>query len=385
MNFSTGKILATISLCAVLGASCGGSSTPFEPAVTDSLYTRYQLDKINLPEGFEISVFAEVPNARSMCWGEKGTLFVGNRRGSEVYAVVDKDNDGKADTVYTIASGLTMPNGVAFREGSLYVAEISRILRYDNIESNLSQPPTPVVVYDQFPNKAHHGWKFIAFGPDGKLYVPVGAPCNICNEADSIYATITRMNPDGSGLEIYAKGIRNTVGFTWHPETQEMWFTDNGRDQMGDDIPHDELNHAPAAGLHFGFPFCHQGNTPDPEFGQEFPCDQFIAPKQFLGPHVAALGLRFYTGSQFPETYKNKLFIAQHGSWNRSTPIGYRVMMATLSGNKVTKYEEFATGWLQNESEVIGRPVDIELMKDGSMLVSDDEKGAIYRISYKGK
>ncbi len=346
------------------------------------LYNKYHLDKIILPQGFSISLYAEVPNARSMCWGANETLFVGNRNGDKVFAVKDDNNDGKADRVITIASGLNTPNGVAFRKGSLYVAEINRILRFDNIEDNLANPPKPVVVTDKFPDKTHHGWKYIAFGPDDKLYVPVGAPCNVC-EADSIFSTIARMNPDGSNIEIYAKGIRNTVGFAWHPQTKELWFTDNGRDEMGDDQPFDELNYAPQKGMHFGFPYCHQGNIPDPEFGKGKNCTDYSAPARSLAPHIAALGMAFYTGGKFPESYNNQIFIAEHGSWNRSTPLGYRISLAKLEGNKVTDYSTFASGWLQKDGTVLGRPVDVKVAKDGALLVSDDYAGAIYRIVYK--
>ena len=347
----------------------------------DTALVSLGLDKVKLPPGFSMSIFAKVPNARSMAWGDKGTLFAGNRDQDKVYAIVDANQDGKADSVFVIDEKLTMPCGVAFRNGSLYVAEVSRILRYDNIESRLSNPPDPVVVYDKYPTESHHGWKYIAFGPDGKLYVPVGAPCNVCEKKDPVYASITRMNPDGTGMEVYASGVRNSVGFAWHPETAELWFTDNGRDNMGDDVPNCELNHAPKAGMHFGFPYCHQGNVPDPEFGKGHKCEDYTAPAQLMGPHVAPLGMRFYTGTMFPAEYKNRIFIAQHGSWNRSAPIGYRVMMATVEGGKVVKYEPFADGFLQG-TEVLGRPVDVEIAKDGALLVSDDEKGLIYRITY---
>jgi len=347
----------------------------------DTALVSLGLDKVKLPPGFSLSIFAKVPNARSMAWGDNGTLFAGNRDQDKVYAIVDANQDGKADSVFVIDEKLTMPCGVAFRNGSLYVAEVSRILRYDNIESRLSNPPDPVVVYDKYPTESHHGWKYIAFGPDGKLYVPVGAPCNVCEKKDSVYASITRINPDGTGMEVYASGVRNSVGFAWHPETGELWFTDNGRDNMGDDVPNCELNHAPKSGMHFGFPYCHQGNVPDPEFGKGHKCEDYTAPAQLMGPHVAPLGMRFYTGSMFPAEYKNRIFIAQHGSWNRSAPIGYRVMMATVEGGKVVKDEPFADGFLQG-TEVLGRPVDVEIAKDGALLVSDDEKGLIYRITY---
>jgi glucose/arabinose dehydrogenase len=316
-----------------------------------------------------------------MTLSPEGVLFVGTRE-SRVYAVVDTNKDYKADNVITIASGLNSPNGVAFRNGSLYVAEISKVWRYDNIENNLNNPPDPVLISDGFPTDGHHGWKFIAFGPDNKLYVPVGAPCNIClRDNDERYASIMRMNPDGSELEVFAHGIRNTVGFTWHPGTQELWFTDNGRDMLGDNVPPDELNRAPSAGLHFGYPFVHGGDIPDPEFGESVDINQYVKPVQKLGPHVAALGMRFYTGNMFPEEYRNQIFIAEHGSWNRSKKIGYRVMLVKLNGNEAVSYEPFAEGWLQGDA-VSGRPVDVLVMPDGSMLVSDDYGGVIYRIIY---
>jgi glucose/arabinose dehydrogenase len=348
-----------------------------------ALFKKYRLDKIQLPPGFKISVFAEVPNARSMAWGEKGNLFVGNRDGDKIYAVRDTNNDGKADRIFTIAKNLDMPCGVAFRNGNLYVAEISRILRFDQIEDHLKDPPEPVIINDKLPTAKHHGWKFIAFGPDDKLYVPVGAPCNICNEKDSIYASICTMQPDGSGLEIFAKGIRNSVGFDWHPVTKELWFTENGADNLGDDLPADELNNAPIKGLHFGFPFCHQGDTKDKEFGDKKDCKDCTPPAQNLGPHVAALGMRFYTGNMFLPDYKNQIFIAEHGSWNRTKKIGYRISLVRLENNKVVQYLPFATGWLQPDDEVIGRPADVIVAADGALLVSDDKAGVIYRIIFE--
>lgn len=345
------------------------------------------LESIELPEGFVIEVYAEqVKNARSLERSPGGTIFVGTRGEGKVYALRDTDGDYVADEQFTIAEDLKMPNGVAFRDGNLYVAEVSRILRFDNIEENLADPPEPVVINDDYPTETHHGWKFIDFGPDGKLYVPVGAPCNICESENEIFASITRINPDGSEREIVHRGIRNTVGFTWHPVTGELWFTDNGRDWMGDDKPTDELNRAPREGLHFGYPYCHEGDLPDPEFGAGRSCSEFTPPVQKLGPHVAALGVEFYTADQFPEKYKNQIFIAEHGSWNRSDKIGYRVTMVTLDGNEATSYEPFAYGWLEPESnDVWGRPVDLEFLPDGSMLVSDDYADAIYRISYQGE
>ncbi len=341
------------------------------------------VEKIKLPSGFTISIYTgDVPGARSMALSPAGTLFVGTRDEGKVYAIRDLNHDGRADQVIIIARGLNMPNGVAFRDGALYVAEVSRVLRFDNIEARLENPPQPVVVNDSFPRDRHHGWKFIRLGPDGKLYVPVGAPCNICEPGDERYASILRMNPDGSGLEVFARGIRNTVGFDWHPGTRELWFTDNGRDMLGDDRPPDELNYAPQKGMHYGFPYCHGSNIADPEFGRKHNCSEFTPPAIELGPHVASLGMRFYTGTMFPPEYRNQIFIAEHGSWNRTRPIGYRVTLVQLQGNRAVKYEVFAEGWLEGERPW-GRPVDVQVMPDGALLVSDDYAGAIYRIAYR--
>ena len=354
------------------------------PAITEKS-AGLPLQSIKLPPGFAISVYAEVDNARSMALSPGGTLFVGNRNEDKVYAVRDTDGDSKADKRWVIASGLNMPNGVAFKDGDLYVAEVSRILRFKDIENRLSNPGKPEVIYDKYPTETHHGWKYIAFGPDGKLYVPVGAPCNICESEQPIYASITRMNSDGSGMEIFANGIRNTVGFTWHPETKALWFTDNGRDMMGDDIPPCEFNSAPQAGMHFGYPYCHGGTIKDPEFGNKKPCADFTKPVQNLNAHVAPLGVKFYTGSMFPAQYKNQAFIAEHGSWNRTKKSGHLVSLVKLENGKSVGYETFAEGWLNHDTqEVWGRPVDILVMPDGSMLVSDDKGGMIFRITYKG-
>lgn len=344
-----------------------------------------RLSTIKVPEGFKVSIFADnVENARSMTRGANGTIFVGTRDNDKVFALVDNDGDGIAEEQHVIAKGLSTPNGVAFKDGSLYVAEIGRILRFDDIEAHLTDPPKYEVVTESYPTDKHHGWKYIGFGPDGKLYVPVGAPCNICESEDSIYASMTRINADGTGREIFSKGIRNSVGFDWHPETGELWFTDNGRDRLGDDIPADELNHAPKKGMHFGYPYCHQGDILDPELGEGHQCSEFTPPAQKLGPHVAALGMKFYTGSMFPAEYRHDVFIAEHGSWNRSTPIGYRVMRVKMENGKASGYEPFAEGWLGADGKAWGRPVDILELPDGSILVSDDFANVIYRISYEG-
>lgn len=340
-----------------------------------------RLDAVRLPPGFSIDLYAGgIKNARSLAQSDAGVIFVGNRSEDKVYALVDNDSDYKADEKIVIAEGLNMPNGVAFKDGALYVTELSRVLRFDNIDERLKNPPEPVVVYDGFPGDTHHGWKFTAFGPDGKLYVPVGAPCNVCERGDP-YASITRINPDGTGFEIIARGVRNTVGFDWHPETGVLWFTDNGRDWMGDDKPPDELNRAPEPGMHFGFPYCHGEGIKDPKYGDR-DCGRFQAPEIELGPHVAALGMRFYTGDMFPQKYRNNIFIAEHGSWNRSVPIGYRITLVTLEGSQAVKYEVFAEGW-RHEGNTWGRPVDLLVLSDGSLLVSDDKAGAVYRIFFK--
>jgi glucose/arabinose dehydrogenase len=365
-------------------------------AISPQTTQKPPLDQIKLPQGFVIQLYADgVPNARQMALGDKGTLFVGSRTARRVYAVVDRDGDKKADQVYTIATGLASPSGLAFRDGALYVGDISRVLRYDGIESKLESPPQPVIVSDKLPKETHHGWKYLAFGPDGMLYVPVGAPCNICDRTgeDERFATITRMKADGAGQEIFARGIRNTVGFDWHPQTRELWLAENGRDEMGDNVPPDELLRAYKPGLHFGFPFCHGGDTPDPEFGAKRPCSEFEPPAMKLGAHVAAIGMKFYTGRMFPEEYRNQIFIAEHGSWNRSEPQGYRIMLVKLKGNKAVSYTPFAEGWLRGTrssrgsrtiADAWGRPADVLVMPDGSMLIADDEAGVVYRITYKG-
>jgi len=351
-------------------------------AASAGLKEKLMLMAIQLPPGFTIDLYSgDVPGARSMAVSPSGVLFVGSRQVGRVYAVVDRDGDQRADQVYTIAEGLNAPNGVALWEGDLYVAEIGRILRFRQIETNLEKPAPPEVVYDQYPEDPRHGARFIRWGPDGKLYVPVGAPCNVCLNDNPIFASITRIDRDGSGFEIFAHGVRNTVGFDWHPETGDLWFTDNGRDWLGEDIPPDELNRADSKGLDFGFPYCHGGTIADPQFGGFKPCRQFTSPAATLGPHVAALGMRFYKGTMFPEEYQGQIFIAEHGSWNREEKIGYRLMLVRLQGDRVVSYEPFARGWLLRGSEW-GRPVDVELLPDGSLLVSDDQNGAVYRIAY---
>ncbi len=341
------------------------------------------IETIQLPPGFEITVFAEnINNARSLALGDEGTLFVGTRSEGKVYAIT---HDGKkARQVYTIASDLKMPNGVAFRQGSLYVAEVSRVLRFDAIESQLQKPPKPAIVTQNYPGETHHGWKFIRFGPDGKLYVPIGAPCNICDRGDP-YASITRIDVKQADAkpEIIARGIRNTVGFDWHPQTGELWFTENGRDMLGDDVPPEELNRLGKTGQHFGYPYCHAGNIGDPEFGRMRKCEEFVAPEAIFQAHSAALGMRFYNGNLFPGKYRNRIIIAQHGSWNRSTKVGAQLITVDVSKAGSPVVEVFAKGWLQSNNKSWGAPVDVLVMPDGALLVSDDQADAIYRISYR--
>lgn len=398
VTLSSAVLLIAASIVSCAGNTPQGDEQTAVPAanepIADSLPLREMqltanaslpepLNAIRLPEGFHIDTYAKVDGARSMALSDNGILYVGTM-GKKVYAVVDENKDGKSDQVYTVAKNLNTPNGVAWKNGHLYIATISSILKLENIDERLASPPAPVTVYDKYPTDRHHGWKFIAFGPDEKLYVPVGAPCNICESKNPVYASITRMNADGSGMEIFAKGVRNTVGFTWHPETKHLWFTDNGRDNMGDNMPADELNTAPASGMHFGYPYCHQGDTPDPEFGKGKSCGDYVAPVQNLTPHGAALGLRFNTGSHFPASFKNALLIAEHGSWNRSEPIGYRIGMVQLDASgKSTGFTTFADGWLQPGGKVLGRPVDVQFLQDGSMLISDDYSNLIYRVTYK--
>lgn len=340
--------------------------------------------QIKLPPGFHLSMYTgQVPNARSLALGEDGTVYVGTTNAGKVYAVRDENRDGVGERVYTLATGLNLPNGVAVLDGDLYVAEIPRILKYPKIAGRLDHPPRPETVYAGYPDDVHHGWKYLRVGPDRKLYAPVGAPCNICRPERDIYATLTRLDADGRNFEIYARGIRNTVGFDWHPDTGELWFTDNGRDWLGDDLPPEELNQAVRAGQHFGYPHCHGKDISDPEFGKGKSCAEFTPPAWTFPAHTAGLGIRFYTGNQFPPDYKGQLFVAQHGSWNRSEPQGYRLMAVRFEDGKPVADQIFAEGWLRRDGKVLGRPVDILQMPDGALLVSDDLTGVIYRIVYR--
>lgn len=363
---------------AAMPAAASPAAAPTAPAAPAKA-----LSGLKLPKGFQIAVYADkVESARELAVTASGLVFVGSRKAGKVYALVDADKDGVAEKVVTVAEGLNNPIGVALLNGALYVGEISRIIKFDDIEKTYASKPAYKVVKGDLPTETWHGEKYIKAGPDGKLYIPIGAPCNVCDKEDDAHSKIWRMNPDGSNWELYARGVRNTVGFTWHPVTKEMWFTDNGRDEMGDNMPSCELNVAPKPGMHFGFPYCHGGVLPDPQFGKGKSCDAYTPPVAALGPHVAPLGLAFYTGTQFPEQYRNQLLIAEHGSWNRSSKIGYQVRLITLYGNKLVSDTPFIEGFLQNE-EVSGRPVDIAMMPDGSILVSDDHAHKVYRVTYR--
>ena len=346
------------------------------------------LDDIVLPPGFEISIYAEnVPGARSLTIGNQGIVFVGTRGDGNVYALIDANGDNYAESVRYIATGWNNPNGVAFYNGDLYVAELNRIRRFIDIENTLDNPTWEMVTQD-FPSETHHAWKFITFGPDDKLYVPVGVPCDLCRMNENRYGVILQMDADGSNVQVYARGIRNTVGFDFDPETGELWFTDNGTDSLGDNVPADELNHAPFAGLHFGFPYCHGGDVVDRTYGSADACDIYEPPAVQIPAHVAALGMRFYTGEMFPEEYQNQIFIAEHGSRSRSVPDGYRISLIRFDEETgEPTYNLFATGWLYGTSnnDVSGRPVDVLVMPDGALLVSDDYADVVYRISYVGE
>ena len=348
--------------------------------------TTRELNRIKLPPGFSIEAYAtDVKSARSMAVSPGGVVYVGSRvLGGDVTALVDTNRDGKADAKYVVAKDLYGPMGMAYKDGDLYIGLVKGVVKLKDIDSHLANPPKPVDVNLNLPSDLAHGHKYIRFGPDGWLYIPVGAPCNVCERDWTKYACMMRMKPDGSNLEQYAQGIRNTVGFDWHPITKELWFTDNGRDWLGDNLPPDELNCAPRKGMNFGYPYRYGANVKDPQFGAKRPNDAEFTPCRVpLGPHVAALGMRFYTGDMFPPEYKNQVFIAEHGSWNRSTPLGYRITCVKFPEGRQPVYEVFADGFLSKAGIPFGRPADICQMADGSLLVSDDFGHTIYRIAYK--
>jgi glucose/arabinose dehydrogenase len=363
---------------------------PFAPHMTGRSAKDLPLDKLKVPAGFKVEVWAEgIPEARSLALGDKGTVFVSNRLAKNVYAVVDK---GGTREVMTVLKGLNAPNGIVFSKGTLFVAERDRITRYDGIEGNLDNPPAPKVVVDNLDptNQAGHFWKYLALGPDGKLYFNIGAPGNIVMPS-YMQASVMRVNPADGKLETVALGVRNSVGITFNPKTKEVWFTNHGRDWLGDDSPNDTLHRVSLAGKavpNFGYPFCHQGDTIDPDYGKNRSCNEFAKPALKLGTHIAPLGVKFYTGKMFPAEYQNTMFIAMHGSWNRQPKQGYNIMHVTFDASGNPKMRPFLTGFLQDEKAdppMWGRPVDILQMKDGSLLFSDDYNGIIYRISYAKK
>jgi glucose/arabinose dehydrogenase len=361
-------------------AAIGVPLAPIAPPPIPTAADKLPIEKLKAPKGFKIELYAAgVGNARTLRQGDKGTVFVGSRLLDKVYAIVDK---GEKREVKPIYSGLYRPNGLAFKDGVLYIAELSRISKVEKIEDNLDNPPKPVVIYDDLPKDEAHGWKFLTIGPDDKLYFEVGAPCNICMPSPA-HAQIRRINLDGSGAEVVARGIRQIVGMDFSPITKQLYFTENSRDWLSEDIPEDKLNRLTQPGKdNFGYPYCHQGNIADQEFGWGHSCDEFTKPIALLGPHTAALGMRFYTGDMFPSEYRNAIFIARHGSWNRTKKIGGDIVVAKLSEDGAVKsIEPFITGFIENNNYV-GRPADVEFVKDGSMLISDDFNGAVYRVTY---
>jgi glucose/arabinose dehydrogenase len=358
---------------------------PFAPHMTGRASKDLPVDKLKVPAGFKVEVWADgIPEARSLALGDKGTVFVSNRLAKNVYAVVDK---GGTREVKTLLTGLNAPNGIVFSKGTLYVAERDKITRYDGIEGNLDSPPAPKVVIDGLDPQTQpgHFWKFLAMGPDGKLYYNVGAPGNIVMPS-YFQAAIWRVDPKTGISDEYVRGVRNSVGFDWNPQTKQLWFTNHGRDWVNDDMPNDTLHRASRKGMDFGYPYCHQGDFLDPEFGKGRSCKDFDPPAAKLGAHIAPLGMRFYTGKMFPAEYRNNIFIAMHGSWNRSTKQGYNITRVIVDASgKVTKMEPFLTGFLQDEKAdppMWGRPVDVLQLKDGSLLFSDDYNGILYRVSY---
>ncbi|MXY55006.1 MAG: sorbosone dehydrogenase family protein [Gammaproteobacteria bacterium] len=332
--------------------------------------------------GFSLAVYTdEVPNARQMAESESGVLFVGTRRAGRVYAVVPAP-EGPPEVV-TLAKGLTMPSGLALSGGDLYVAALDRVLRYPDIEATFRRSPKPEIVTDALPDRYHHGWKYLSVGPDGFLYVPVGAPCNICKSDDERFASILRMDPISGETTVYAHGVRNSVGMAWHPATNELWFTDNGRDMMGDDLPPEEVNRVRKAGAHYGYPYIHGSAIPDPEFGDGHDPSDYVPPEVEIQAHAAAIGMDFYTGGKFGSDYANALFIAEHGSWNRSSKVGYRVSVVRFVDEKPV-YLPFVDVWLEGQ-RASGRPADVLAARDGSLLVSDDQGGRIYRVTRDSK
>ncbi|MDT8364618.1 MAG: PQQ-dependent sugar dehydrogenase [Nitrosomonas sp.] len=337
------------------------------------------LEKINLPPGFTISVWAQAADARTMTLGDNGTVFVGSRSAGKVYAVTQNNGERR---VRVIADKLKEPTGVTFLDGALYVSAPGHVLRFSDIEQNLESPTDPEQIPVTLFDKNKHGPGYFAAGPDGRLYLSVIAPCNVCETAPDQFALIASMLPDGSNLEIFARGVRHSVGFDWHPISKTLWFSDISRNWMGDNLPPDELNHAPQKAMHFGFPYCHGSIVLDPKFGAKRGCEKFTAPALDLDPHVRPMGVRFYTGNLFPEQYHQQIFVAEYGSWNRREKTGYQIESLQIKDGQAINKQIFASGWLSQDNEAWGRPVDLLIMPDGAMLVSDDLAGVIYRIDY---
>jgi len=356
---------------------------PMAGKMTVTPASEIPIDKLKLPPGFKIEVWATgMPGARAMARGDNGKIYIGTRAIGRVYELSD---NGKERSSRVVVDKLVQPAGVAFKNGSLYVMAINKVLRYDGIEKNPTVAPVDLTAKFNLPPEQHHNWKYIAFGPDGKLYVPFGAPCNICELPTPEYAQIRRYNPDGSGMEVLATGVRNSVGFDWHPTTKQLWFTNHGRDWMGDDKPNDTLSRMQKTGLNYGFPHCHQGNMPDDVIKKDNPCAGVEQPVALMGPHSAVMGMKFYTGNMFPAEYKNAAFVARKGSWNRNQKIGYDVVMVKSSADgKNAKVTPFITGFMNPADQSFwGRPAYLLQMPDGSMLISDEQLGAIYKVTYK--
>ncbi len=340
------------------------------------------LQNIKVPQGFHISIYARnVPGARQMALGKNGVVYVGTRTGN-VYAVLPEKNFSEAREVITLAKNLDAPNGVAVRDGDLYVAEISRILRYDNIAEHLKNSEKPAVAVSHLSKQTRHAPRVIHFGPDGLLYVSIGMPCNTCLPANKHLGSIIRMQANGKDKQVFAKGIRNSVGFAWSPKTNILWFSDNGQDWLGNNLPPDEINRAPSMVMNFGFPYFYGNNVPAPKYGTMRSSKGMTPPVYDLPAHVAPLGIMFYSGNMFPKKYRNQLFVAEHGSWNRSSKVGYQVVSLQIKNAKVISAKPFASGWLQKQN-FWGRPVALLQLPDGSLLISDDYAGVIYRIRYK--
>jgi glucose/arabinose dehydrogenase len=366
-----------------MGADMANSTlAPLAGKMTATPVSDIPINKLKLPPGFKIEVWATgMPGARAMALGDNGKVYIGTRAIGRVYEVTD---NGKERTSRVVVDKLVQPAGVAFNNGSLYVMAIDKVLRFDGIDKNASVTPVDLTAKFNLPPNQHHNWKYIAFGPDGKLYVPFGAPCNICEPPTAEYAQIRRYNPDGSGMEVLATGVRNSVGFDWHPTTKQLWFTNHGRDWMGDNTPNDTLNLMSKTGLNFGFPYCHQGNLPDNLITKANACQGVEQPVALMGPHVATMGIKFYTGNMFPPEYKNAALIARKGSWNRNQKVGFDVVMVKAGNDgKNPKITPFITGFMNPADQSFwGRPAYLMQMSDGSMLVSDEQLGAIYRVTY---